>query len=45
MGASYGLSTSLPVSPIVTTILLVLSLSLVYAMFEKIGTIEKSDVF
>lgn len=44
VGAPYGLSTNLPFSPLVTTILLVLSLSLVYAMFEKIGTIEKSDV-
>jgi ABC-type Na+ efflux pump permease subunit len=44
VGAPYGLSTNLPVSPLVTTILLVLSLSLVYAMFEKIGTIEKNDV-
>jgi ABC-type Na+ efflux pump permease subunit len=44
VGASYGLSFSPPVSPIITTILLVLSLSLVYAMCEKIATIEKSDV-
>jgi len=43
-GASYGLSFSLPVSPLFTTIFLVLSISLVYVMYGKTGTIEKSDV-
>lgn len=43
-GASYGLSFNLPVSPIFTSVLLVLSLSLIYAMYVKIGTIEKSAV-
>lgn len=44
VGASYGISINLPVSPIVTTILLVFSFSLVYVIYKKIGTIEKSDV-
>jgi ABC-type Na+ efflux pump, permease component len=43
-GASYGLPFNLPVSPLFTTVLLVLSLTLVYAIYEKTGTIEKSDV-
>jgi hypothetical protein len=44
VGAKYGISFSLPVSPLLTTVLLILSISLVYVMYEKTGTIEKSDV-
>jgi ABC-type Na+ efflux pump permease subunit len=44
VGAKYGLSVNLPVSPLLTTVLLILSISLVYIMYEKTGTIEKSDV-
>jgi hypothetical protein len=43
-GELSGFSGSLPVSPVLTTILLVLCIALVYPMYEKIGTIEKSDV-
>jgi hypothetical protein len=43
-GASYGLPFNLPVSPLFTTVLLVFSLALVYVIYEKTGTIEKSDV-
>lgn len=43
-GALYGISVSLPISPIFTTIFLVISVSIIYALNEKIGTIEKSDV-
>ena len=44
LGARYGFSFSLPVFPLLTTVLLIFSISLVYVMYEKIGTIEKSDV-
>jgi ABC-2 type transport system permease protein len=44
MGAPYGFSFNIPVSPIVTTILLGVSIVLLYPLYQKIGTIEKSDV-
>lgn len=45
LGAVIGISsTNLPVSPLFTTILLVLCIALLYAMYEKTGTIEKSSV-
>ncbi len=43
-GALYGLSLPFPVSPLFTTILLVLSVTLVHIIYKKIGSIEKSDV-
>ena len=43
-GDLFGFSGILPVSPVLTTILLVLCIALMYPMYKKIGTIEKCDV-
>ncbi|MDO9325405.1 MAG: hypothetical protein Q7T80_10665 [Methanoregula sp.] len=43
-GAAYGVSTNLPVSPVFTSILLGLSIVLMYPIYQKLGTIENSDV-
>ncbi|MCK9592773.1 MAG: hypothetical protein M0Q91_12290 [Methanoregula sp.] len=44
MDEKYGISIGLPLSPVITTIFLIVSTSLIYLMYKKIGTIEKSDV-